>query len=90
MRRFWWLLITAMLFCPAAIAAEFRLRDDSVVVGRILRLTDGKDLVVDTAHMGEVTLEWEAVERIDGTQVVEVEFFDGYPGWKPHMSSRRI
>jgi len=57
-------------------AAEVQLRDGSVVVGTILSLADGEDLVVDTEYMDEVTIEWEAIEQIRGTQVVEVEFFD--------------
>ncbi len=57
-------------------AAEFRLKDGSVVFGKILSLVDGDDLVVDTAHMGEVTIEWSSIETIRGTQVVDVVTFD--------------
>lgn len=70
-------LITGIVFGHAANAAELLLRDGSLVIGKILRLTDGSDLVIDTAHMDEVTIEWLFVSRISGTDVVEVEFFDG-------------
>ena len=58
-------------------AAEFHLRDGSVIVGTIVSLVDGDDLVVDTAHMDKVTIEWDAIEEIRGTQVVDVVTFDG-------------
>lgn len=57
-------------------AAEFHLSDGSVVVGTIIRLVDGEDLVVDTAYMDEVTIEWDAIEEIRGTEVVDVITFD--------------
>ncbi|MEE4164018.1 MAG: DUF481 domain-containing protein [Woeseiaceae bacterium] len=57
-------------------AAEFHLRDGSVIFGTIISLVDGEDLVVDTAHMDEVTIEWDAIEEIRGTQVVDVVTFD--------------
>ena len=57
-------------------AAEFHLRDGSVIVGTIVNLVDGEDLVVDTAHMDEVTIEWDAIEEIRGTEVVDVVTFD--------------
>ncbi len=66
------------LLLPVAVqAAEFQMRDGSLINGSILRLVDGVDLVVDTAHMGEVILEWDAINRISATPVVEIEFFDG-------------
>ena len=72
------LTLLAILACATtAQAAEFYLVDGSVIVGTIISLADGEDLVVDTEHMGDVTIEWEAVDRIRGTQVVDVEFFDG-------------
>jgi len=61
----------------AAGAAEVKLRDGSVVIGTILRLQDSEDLIVDTEYMDEVTIEWEAIESIRGTQVIEVELFNG-------------
>lgn len=57
-------------------AAEFHLRDGSVIVGTIVSLVDGEDLVVDTAHMDEVTIDWGAIEEIRGTEVVDVVTFD--------------
>jgi putative salt-induced outer membrane protein YdiY len=57
-------------------AAEFYLSDGSVIVGTIISLVDGEDLVVDTEYMDEVTIEWEAIEEIRGTQVVDVVTFD--------------
>ena len=58
-------------------AAEVRLRDGTVVIGTILSLQDSEDLIVDTEYMDEVTIEWESIELIRGTQVIEVELFNG-------------
>ncbi len=58
-------------------AAEFHLVDGSVVIGSIVRLTDGEDLVVDTEHMDEVVIEWASVTQLRNTEVVDVELFDG-------------
>jgi len=72
--------IIALLMCfvfTTATAAEVKLRDGTVVIGTILRLIDSEDLVVDTEYMDEVVIEWEAVERVEGTQVIEVELFNG-------------
>ena len=74
------LLMTALfsfLFVSNANAAQVHLRDGSVVVGELLRLVDGSDLVIDTAHMDEVTVEWDFVDRLVDTRVVEVELYDG-------------
>ena len=57
-------------------AAEFHLSDGSVIVGTIVSLVDGEDLVVDTAHMDKVTIEWDAIQEIRGTEVVDVVTFD--------------
>jgi len=59
-----------------AAAAEFHLKDGSIVVGSIISLVDGEDLIVDTAHMDEVTIEWEAIDEIRGTQAVDVVTYD--------------
>ena len=72
--------IAFLLIClvlNVANAAEVRLKDGSVVIGTILSLLDSEDLVVDTEYMDEVTIEWEAVESIRGSQVIEVELFNG-------------
>jgi len=65
-----------LLCCLDATAAEIRLTDGSVIVGTILRLVDGEDLVVDTAHMDEVTIEWAAIDRIRNTQIVDIVTYD--------------
>jgi putative salt-induced outer membrane protein YdiY len=70
-------LILVCFIVSAADAAEIHLRDGSVVIGTILSLTDSEDLVVDTEYMDEVVIEWEAVEKVQGTQVIEVELFNG-------------
>jgi putative salt-induced outer membrane protein YdiY len=57
-------------------AAEFHLKDGSIIVGSIISLVDGEDLVVDTEYMGEVTVEWDAIQEIRGTQVVDVVTYD--------------
>jgi putative salt-induced outer membrane protein YdiY len=72
-------LTTVLLSCAfaSADAAEIRLRDGSVIIGTILSLQDSEDLIVDTEYMDEVTIEWESIESIRGTQVIEVELFNG-------------
>ena len=68
------------LICLAfsmADAAEVHLRDGTVIIGTILSLVDNDDLIVDTEHMDKVTVEWDAVLKISGTQVIEVELFNG-------------
>jgi putative salt-induced outer membrane protein YdiY len=71
------LLFFTCLIVGAADAAVIHLRDGSVVIGTILSLANSEDLVVDTEYMDEVVIEWEAVERVQGTQVIEVELFNG-------------
>jgi putative salt-induced outer membrane protein YdiY len=72
-------LTTVLLSCAfaSADAAEVRIRDGSVIIGTILSLQDSEDLIVDTEYMDEVTIEWESIESIRGTQVIEVELFNG-------------
>ena len=72
-------LLLAMFccFCVTAQAAEIQIRDGSVVIGTILGLEDGEDLIVDTEYMDEVIIEWEAIVEIRETQVIEVELFNG-------------
>ena len=53
------------------------LKDGSIVVGSIVRLTDGEDLIVDTAHMGEVVIAWGAVDQVLNTDALDIELFDG-------------
>ncbi|MEE4164023.1 MAG: DUF481 domain-containing protein [Woeseiaceae bacterium] len=72
------LLAATLLFIPIVTnAAEIRLKDGSVVFGTILNLVNGEDLIVDTAHMDEVTIEWDAIESIEDTEPVVVELFNG-------------
>ncbi len=71
---------TTVLLCCAlasADAAEIQIRDGSIVIGTILGLEDGEDLIVDTEYMDEVSIEWQAIETIRETQVIEVELFNG-------------
>ena len=58
-------------------AATVQLKDGSVIVGSILELNDGEDLVVDTEYMDEVVIEWDAVDRLSNTDALDVELFDG-------------
>ena len=60
-----------------ASAAEFHLKDGTVVIGTIVSLVDGEDLVVDTEYMDKVTIEWDSIVTARGTQIVEVELFNG-------------
>ena len=71
------LLLALCLVVVTAPAAEIKLRDGSVIVGVILELKDSEDLIVDTEHMDEVTIEWEAIREISDTQLIEVELFNG-------------
>jgi putative salt-induced outer membrane protein YdiY len=68
-----------MILIAAAVseASEVRLRDGSVVVGEILNLVNGEDLIIDTEHMDKVTIEWEAIESVKDTKPVVVELFNG-------------
>jgi putative salt-induced outer membrane protein YdiY len=74
-----YLLAITLLFwlAPDANCAEFHLQDGTVVIGTIVSLIDGEDLVVDTEFMDEVTIEWDAIVSMRGTQTVEVELFNG-------------
>lgn len=58
-------------------AAEIYLEDGSIIVGTIELLEDGEDLVVDTKYMDDVVIDWDAIERIEGTADVNVELFSG-------------
>jgi putative salt-induced outer membrane protein YdiY len=72
--------IGALIFVlglSAVDAAEVYLKDGSVVIGTVKSLTDGDDLDVDTEHMGVVTIEWDGIDQIRGTRIVDVELFDG-------------
>ena len=71
------MLILVCLIFSTANAAEVLLRDGSVIIGTILSLEDNDDLIVDTEHMDKVSVEWDAVEKIRGTRVIEVELFNG-------------
>ena len=71
------MLILVCLVFGIANAAEVHLRDGTVIIGTILSLVDSEDLIVDTEYMDKVTIEWNAVEKISGTQVIEVELFNG-------------
>jgi hypothetical protein len=70
------LILVCLVFSTAG-AAEIRLRDGSLIIGTILSLVDNDDLIIDTEHMDEVVVEWDAVETIRETQVIEVELFNG-------------
>lgn len=72
------LLAAMLLLVPFATdAAEIHLKDGSVVIGKILNLVNGEDLIVDTEYMGDVTIEWDAIESVEDTRPVVVELFDG-------------
>ena len=71
------LFLALCLVVVTAPAAEIKLTDGSVIVGTILELKDSEDLIVDTEHMDEVTIEWEAIREISDTQLIEVELFNG-------------
>jgi putative salt-induced outer membrane protein YdiY len=72
------IMLVALTFVSAmANGAEIHTRDGSIVIGEILGLEDGEDLIVDTEYMGKVTIEWEAISEIRETQIIEVELFNG-------------
>ena len=76
MRLFSIFYLALFLSSPIS-AAEIHLKDGSVIFGSILSLSNGDDLVLDTEYMDEVTIEWDAIEEIRDTDVVEIEMFDG-------------
>ena len=71
------LLVALTFVCAMANGAEIHTRDGSVIIGEILGLEDGEDLIVDTEYMDEVVIEWEAITEIRETQIIEVELFNG-------------
>ncbi len=74
------ILLTGLLVSvhsPTAVSATVYLVDGSVVKGKLLQLVDGQDLTVDTEHMGDVVIEWNAIETIEGESRVNVELFSG-------------
>jgi putative salt-induced outer membrane protein YdiY len=71
------MLILVLFVLSTGNAAEVRLADGSVIIGTILSLRDSEDLIVDTEHMDEVVIEWEAIAEIRKTDVIEVELFNG-------------
>jgi putative salt-induced outer membrane protein YdiY len=66
-----------VLGMSAVDAAEVYLKDGSVVIGTIKSFANGEELDVDTEHMDVVTIEWDAIDEIRGTQAVDVELYDG-------------
>ena len=58
-------------------ASEVRLKDGSVIVGEILNLINGEDLIIDTKYMDEVTIDWDSIESLKDTKPVVVELFNG-------------
>jgi putative salt-induced outer membrane protein YdiY len=66
-----------LLAAAASEASEVRLRDGSVIVGEILNLVNGEDLIIDTEFMDKVTIEWDAIESVRDTKAVVVELFNG-------------
>lgn len=62
---------------PVADAAEIRLKDGSVVYGDVKKMIDGEDLVVDTKHMDDVEIDWEAIVEIREAGLVVVQLLDG-------------
>lgn len=58
-------------------SAEIYLDDGTIVVGDILELAFGEDLIVDTEYMDEVVIEWGAVSRIRNTQILDIVVYDG-------------
>ncbi len=75
--RFAFAALVLVLGLSAVDAAEVYLKDGSVVIGTVKGLTDGVDLDVDTEHMGVVTIDWDAIDEIRGSRIVDVELFDG-------------
>jgi len=75
--RFAFGALVFVLGLSAVNAAEVYLKDGSIVIGTIEGLADGEDLDIDTEHMGVVTIEWDGIDQIRGTRIVDVELFDG-------------
>ncbi len=75
--RFAFAALVLVLGLSAVDAAEVYLKDGSVVIGTIKRLADGEDLDVDTEYMDVVTIDWDAIDEIRGSRIVDVQLFDG-------------
>ena len=75
--RFAFGALVIVLGLSAVNAAEVYLKDGSVVIGTIKSLADGEDLDVDTEYMDVVTIDWDAIDEIRGSRIVDVELFDG-------------
>ncbi len=75
--RFAFGALLIVLGWSAVNAAEVYLKDGSVVIGTIKSLADGEDLDVDTEYMDVVTIDWDAIDEIRGSRIVDVELFDG-------------
>jgi putative salt-induced outer membrane protein YdiY len=74
-RAFWCLLFLFVAIQTSA--AQITLSDGSIVYGSITELSEGENLIVDTSHMDEVTIAWDAVVSISEVGDVEIELFDG-------------
>ncbi len=70
-------VILAITFLPTADSAEIYLNDGTIVVGDILELALGEDLLVDTEYMDEVVIEWSAVSQIRNSQILDIVAYDG-------------
>ena len=75
--KVWILPFLLIASLTTAESAEIYLDDGTIVVGDILELTFGEDLRVDTEHMDEVIIEWDAVSQIRNTQIVDIVAYDG-------------
>ncbi len=71
------LLLLAIAFVSEAESANVYLSDGTIVLGDILALNFGEDLTVDTEHMGEVVIDWDAVSQIRNTKILDIVAFDG-------------
>jgi putative salt-induced outer membrane protein YdiY len=70
----------------AASADQVSLKTGDRMSGTIVR-SDGKELVLDTSYAGEVTVKFDAVEGIQSSRALYVEFADGRKALGPVTTS---
>jgi len=75
-RNFLFLLMAAVLVCPAVFADQVSLKNGDRLTGTIVK-SDAKTLVLKTEAAGEVTFQWPAIDAITSTQPLHVGLAGG-------------
>jgi len=75
-RNFLFLLMAAVLVCPAVFADQVSLKNGDRLTGTIVK-SDAKTFVLKTEAAGEVTFQWAAIDAITSTQPLHVGLAGG-------------